>query len=79
MPAQQISATVDRNVYQEFEALRAQSGLKRSEAIEEAIKTWLKHCTDALIAEGCKVSKAEDLALVRASKRKALKALARNL
>ncbi len=79
MPAKQISVTVSQTVYEEFEALRVQAGQKRSEAVEQAIKLWIKSWNDALIAEGCRASKEEDLALAKAGKTTALKALSRTL
>jgi metal-responsive CopG/Arc/MetJ family transcriptional regulator len=79
MAVQQISATVDGEVYQQFEALRLQAGQKRSEAVEQAIRMWIKSVNDALIAEGCKASLEEDIAIAKASKKKATKALARTL
>jgi metal-responsive CopG/Arc/MetJ family transcriptional regulator len=79
MPVQQISATVDGGVYQQFEELRVQAGFsKRSEALEEAIKLWIKAKSDALIAEGCRASREDDLAMAKASKKKTLKALSRS-
>ncbi len=79
MPTIQISATVNENLYKEFEALRTETGQKRSEAVAQAIKMWIKQQNDALIAEGCRASKKEDTALAKASRRKTLKALAGNL
>ena len=47
MPAQQISVTLDSVLYKEFEELRLQAGHgKRSGAVEEAIKLWIKHVND---------------------------------
>lgn len=79
MPVQQISATVDERIYRQFETLRLQAGQKRSEAVEQAIKMWVKSVNDARIAAGCKASREEDLAIAKASKKKTLKALARTL
>ena len=80
MPAQQISVTLDSALYKEFEELRLQAGHgKRSGAVEEAIKLWIKHVNDALMAEGCRASNEDDLAMAKASRRKTIKALSRNL
>ena len=80
MPAQQISVTLDDTLYKEFEELRLQVGhRKRSGAVEEAIKLWIKHVNDTLIAEGCRTSKEDDLAMAKASRQKTIKALSRNL
>ncbi len=80
MPARQISATVDGKLYKEFEELRLQTGhKKRSEAVEEAIRLWIKAQSDALIAEGCRASREDDLAMARASKQKTLRALSKDL
>jgi metal-responsive CopG/Arc/MetJ family transcriptional regulator len=79
MSAQQISVTVDRDVYEQFERLRTQARQKRSEAVEAAIKMWVKRMCDDLIAQGCQASRGEDLMIARASKKKTLRALARML
>lgn len=79
MAAQRISVTVDQDMYEQFEALRMETGQKRSEAVQEAIRMWLKNLNDVLIAEGCRASREEDLSLAHASERMALKALSREL
>ena len=79
MATKQLSATVNAEVYEQFEATRKHHGLNRSQAIEGAIRLYLKACDDALIAEGCRRSSAEDLAIVKATRKKSLKALAHTL
>jgi len=74
----QFSATVDEVVYGKFEEARKQSGENRSQAVEDALKLWLKARTNALIAEGCQVEREENLALARASKRKSYQVLAKS-
>jgi len=79
MAAERISVTIDQEMYRHFEALRAETGQNKSHAVQEAIRMWVKNLNDALIAEGCRASREEDLAIAQASKRTALKALSREL
>ena len=79
MATKQFSATVNEEVYKHFEQARLQVGTNRSQAVESALKLWLKAWTDDQIAEGCRASREEDLAMAKASKRKILKALSKNL
>lgn len=77
MAVKQLSATVHADVYEQFEQIRRQEGEKRSQAIEEAIKLWLKARDSALIAEACRIERKENIALAKASKKKARKVLAK--
>lgn len=77
MAVKQLSATVHVDVYEQFEQVRRQQGEKRSQAVEEAIKLWLKARDYALIAEACQVERQGNLALAKASKKKATKVLAK--
>jgi metal-responsive CopG/Arc/MetJ family transcriptional regulator len=79
MAAERMSVTVNREIYEQFEALRMEMGQGRSEAVEQAIRLWVKHLNEMLMAEGCSASKEEDLALAKACKKTALKAISRNL
>jgi len=79
MATKQLSATVSTDVYEQFEVVRKSLGEKRSRAVEDAIRLYLKTHDDALIAEGCRQSAKDDLDLAAATREKSLKALARTL
>lgn len=79
MATKQLSATVNAQVYEQFEEVRKHHGLNRSQAVEGAIRLYLKACDDVLMAEGCRRSSQEDLAIVKATRKKSLKALAHTL
>ncbi|MBI1729066.1 hypothetical protein HYR53_00400 [Candidatus Acetothermia bacterium] len=74
-----LSATVNIEILNQFDKAIALQGIKRSHAVEEAMRLYLKACDEALIAEGCRASQIEDLAFAKAGKSKALKAISRNL
>lgn len=71
MATKQVSATVNENIYEQFEAVRRTLGLNRSQAVEKAIKRQLKHWIDVQVAEGCRRERDENAALAHASKAKA--------
>jgi metal-responsive CopG/Arc/MetJ family transcriptional regulator len=79
MATKHLSATVNVDILNQFDQAITLQGIKRSHAVEEAIKLYLKACDEALIAEGCRASNFEDLAFAKAGKSKALKAISRNL
>ena len=77
MPVKQISATVHEEVYGQFEQVYRKEGLKKSHALEEAIKLWLKAKDDALMAEGCRLEREEDRAFAKMSMKNAAQTLPR--
>ena len=77
--AKQISATVDEKLFDQFERMRRESGLNRSNAVQEAMKLYLKAYVAEKIGEGCRAEAKEGLAVAKAAKRASLKALARNI
>lgn len=75
MATKQVSATVNEDIYEQFEAFRQTLGINRSQAVEEAIERQLKYWIDSQVAEGCRRERDEDAARALASKAKAAQIL----
>ena len=75
MPVKALSVTVDEDIFGQFERIYRQCGMKKSHAVEEAIKLWLKAHNDALMAEGCRQQRDDSLAWAKISKKRAEKFL----
>jgi hypothetical protein len=75
IPTRALSVTVDEDVFGQFEHACRQEGLKKSHAVEEAIRLWLKAHNDALMAEGCRQQHGDSVAWAKISKKRAARLL----
>ncbi|MBI1743558.1 hypothetical protein HYR54_10905 [Candidatus Acetothermia bacterium] len=75
MSSKALSVTVNGDIFGQFEQAYRQEGMKKSHAVEEAIKLWLKAHNDALMAEGCRKQRGDGLAWAKVSKKRAAKFL----
>ncbi len=68
-----LSVTIRTSLYEQLEKERKKDGETRSQAVDEAIETWLRLRDESRMKQGCLKEASEDRDIAKAAKKMASK------